>query len=905
MKRNLFLFVAALLLLAGCGKVQVGELRVEQLDQPLNIQSQHPRLSWVITSDKKDVMQTAYHVLVATSPDLLVEGKADVWDSRKVESDASVWVPYDGAALKSNQRLYWKVKVYTNKGASRWSETAQWGMGLLYQTEWQAKWIGHDQLFEGESLDAKYTRLAARYLRKVFTMPSDKKVKRAVVHVSGLGSFEMFINGDRVGNDVLTPGPTDWRQRVFYNTYDVTDLLDDEENAIGVVLGSGRYVTMRPEDVLNQEDMFGMPKLRLQMHIDFADGTTQTICSDTTWRMTAQGPIRANNEYDGEEYDARMEMDDWDEADFDDSQWINASLVSKPKGVMVGNPNENIKVKKTIDAVKLSKVGENRYIVDFGQNLSGWAVVRFHDTHSGDTITMRFSEILKDNDSNLYTDNLRSALATDRYIADGEEEIDDDKDDEWHPTFVIHGFRYMEIVGMNNPKLQDFRAELVSDDLETTGSFETSNNILNQIFRNAWWGIADNYRGMPMDCCQRDERMPWLGDRTAGCYGESYVFGNGNLYAKWMTDICQSQEESGSIPSVCPTYWRIMSSNMTWPAALPMGCDMLYHQYGNIEPMRQSYDYIKRWLAFMMNTYMDGDSIITKDTFGDWCMPSESQELIHSKDPARITNGALMSTAYYVKISKMMAEYAPLIDHADDVAQWQKYATDLTKAFNKRFLHVVKDNSGNIDSVYYDNNTATANVLPLAFGMVPEEYLEAVRNTIVHKIMDDNNGHVSCGVVGMSWIQRELSRMGRGDIAFLLASNTSWPSYGYMIEHGATTIWELWNGDTAEPSMNSGNHVMLLGDLITWFFKDLAGIQSDKAGFKTIRFAPDFSISDLQWVKASYKSVYGMIESNYRRNDAGKIEWIVTVPCNTTATVVLPDGEKKIGSGKHNFRFSL
>ncbi|MBQ4377036.1 MAG: family 78 glycoside hydrolase catalytic domain [Bacteroidales bacterium] len=904
MKHYLLLFAAAVMLFAGCGKVEVEQLRVEQLDQPLNIETQHPRLSWVITSDKKDVMQTAYHILVASSPDLLEEGKADMWDSRKVESDASVWVPYEGLPLKSNQRLYWTVKVYTTQGNSEWSKPAEWGMGLLTQDEWQADWIGLDQLCEGESLENKNTRMSARYLRKEFLAGDADQIKRAVVHVSGLGSFLMYINGERIGNDELTPGPTDWRQRVFYNTYDLTNLINDGNNAIGVVLGSGRYVTLRSEDVENQEDMFGMPKLRLQMHIEYADGTVQTICSDTTWRITAQGPIRANNEYDGEEFDARMQMYYWSEKEYDDSKWQQAQLVSSPMGIMMGNPNENITVKKEIPAVKLTQVGDDRYIVDFGQNLSGWEVVKFHGLNAGDTVTMRFAEILKDNDSNLYTDNLRSALATDRYIANGDEK-DDGYNETWHPAFVIHGFRYMEIKGVRNPKLEDFSAELVFDDLETTGEFETSNDILNAIFRNAWWGIADNYRGMPLDCCQRDERMPWLGDRTAGCYGESYVFGNGNLYAKWMTDICQSQEESGSIPSVCPTYWRIMSSNMTWPAALPMGCDMLYQQYGNIEPMRQSYDYIKRWLAFMMNTYMDGDSIITKDTFGDWCMPSESQELIHSKDPARITSGALMSTAYYVKISNMMAEYAPLIDHADDVAQWQKYAADLTKAFNKRFLHVVKKTDGSIDRVYYDNNTATANVLPLAFGMVPDEYVEAVRNTIVSKIMNDNNGHVSCGVVGMSWIQRELSRMGRGDIAFLLASNTSWPSYGYMIEHGATTIWELWNGDTAEPSMNSGNHVMLLGDLITWFFKDLAGIQNDAPGFKTIRFAPDFSIADLQWVKASYRSLYGTIESNYRRNDDGKIEWTVTVPCNTTATVVLPDGEKKIGSGKHSFKFSL
>ncbi|MBQ7280167.1 MAG: glycoside hydrolase family 78 protein [Bacteroidales bacterium] len=896
MTKKLLFLAATVLLMAGCSKVKVSDLRTEQLAEPLNLSTTTPRFSWLIESNKNDVMQTAYHILVASSPDLLDEGKADLWDSKRVESDASIWVPYGGAPLTSNQQVFWKVKVYTTQGSSRWSQPAHFAIGLLHADEWKAQWIGHEQLFENERMDTLYTRIAARHLRNEFSTLDGKKVQRAIVHVCGLGLFEMYINGQRVGDDVMTPGPTDYRKRLFYNTYDVSSLLSDHANAIGVILGSGRYVTMRPEDVLNQEDMFGMPKLILQMHITYADGTEQLVCSDTTWRLSANGPIRANNEYDGEEYDARMTLGDWSTAGYDDSQWLRAEQAIPPAGILTGHPNDNIRIRQTINAKTITNVGNNRHIIDFGQNLSGRAVVNIHDAASGDTITFRFAEILKDNDSNLYTDNLRSALQTDRYISNG-------NSDRWHPTFVIHGFRYMEVSGMNNLSLDDFSAQLIFDDIETTASFETSNDIINKIYANAWWGIADNYRGWPMDCCQRDERMPWLGDRTAGCYGESYIFGNHKLYAKWMTDICHSQEDSGNIPNVCPTYWRIMSPNMTWPAALPMGCDMLYQQYGNLEPMRQCYDNIHRWMDFMMQSFMDADSIITKDTWGDWCMPPEREELIHSKDPSRITSGALMSTAYYVKISQMMAHYAPLVGHKTDTTLWLHYAADLTRAFNKRFLHLSRRDDGTIDSAYYDNNTATANVLPLAFGMVPDEYRAAVEQTLINKIVADNNSHISCGVVGMSWVQRLLTSLGHGDLAFRLASNTSWPSYGYMIEHGATTIWELWNGNTAAPQMNSGNHVMLLGDLITWFFRDLAGIQPAAPGYKHIRLAPDFSISDLTSVNASYKSLYGEIHSQYTKSNDGKTSWQVTIPCNTTATICLPDGDKVVGSGKYSFTF--
>ncbi|MBQ0016136.1 MAG: family 78 glycoside hydrolase catalytic domain [Bacteroidales bacterium] len=895
--KRFFLIFALAMFFASCAKVEVGDLRTEQMLDPMNIQTQHPRLSWVITSEKQDVMQTAYHILVATNPELLREGKADVWDSKRVESDQSIWVPYNGVTLKSNQRLYWCVKVYTTQGESAWSQPAQWGMGLMDDSEWQAQWIGCDTLLSGEMQGKDDYIVAARYLRKEFNL-SDKEVQQAVVHISGLGTYELYLNGQRVGDAALAPAPTDWRQTVLYDSYDVTDLLA-RDNAIGVALGSGRYVTLRIEDTVGQPDMFGLPKLRLQLVVTFTDGSEQTIVSDGSWSFTAEGPVRKNNEYDGGIYDARMELGNWTSTGYSDSRWSAAQCVAAPGGSMKGSTSERMVARDSVVALTVSKTDRGTYIVDFGQNIAGWALVKWHGLKAGDSVTMRFAEILDSTNNALYLDNLRSAKATDIYVANGNE-----NGEFWHMPFLTHGFRFMEISGLNEePKVDDFVSVLIFDDLASTSTFETSNDILNQVYKNAWWGIADNYKGMPLDCCQRDERMPWLGDRTVGCYGESFLFANGNLYAKWMRDICQAQDTAGNIPNVCPTFWRISSPNMTWPAALPMGCDMLYRQFGNLEPMRESYDHIVRWLDYMIKTHRDGtDFLIAKDTWGDWCMPPEAQELIHSKDPSRITDGGLMSSAYYVKVCRLLAEYAPLVGHSSDVERWQRTADTMTEAFNHRYLVVHQTADSTIDSVYYGNNTVTANVLPLAFGMVPEQYVDQVRRSIINKIVNDNGSHVSCGVIGMSWIQRELSRMGQGSLAYRLASNTTWPSYGYMIAHGATTIWELWNGNTANPAMNSGNHVMLLGDLLQWFFKDLGGIQNEQPAYKVIRFCPDFSIEGLEYVKTSYRSLYGTIVSSYR-HDGGRVVWDIEVPCNTQAIVCLPDGDRQVGSGKHHFEF--
>ncbi|WP_294470528.1 family 78 glycoside hydrolase catalytic domain [uncultured Bacteroides sp.] len=903
-QRKLIIFISALLLLTSSLNAAIGiiDLRTEQMKNPAGIDVRHPRLGWRIESEAQNVMQTAYHILVASTPELLAHDKGDCWDSGKIESDASQWVAYQGKALKRNTPYYWKVKVYTNKGEADWSLPAFWSTGLFNEADWQGQWIGLDRPAPGDS-DNQWSRLAARYLRKEFTLT--KEVKRATVHIAGMGLYELFVNGQRIGDQVLAPAPTDYRKTILYNTYDVTSLIQ-KENAIGVTLGNGRFYTMRQNYKPYKIPNFGYPKLRLNLIVEYTDGSKETIASNTSWKLSTEGPIRSNNEYDGEEYDARKELGNWTQAGYDDKNWMPAQRVSIPSGTLRAQMMPGMRVTETLKPVSIQKMGD-RYILDIGQNMAGWIRFRIKG-NAGDSIRLRFAESLQTN-GELFTRNFRDARSTDVYVVSGRET----KDATWVPRFIYHGFRFVEVSDYPDAKVEDFTAEVVEDEMEHTGSFSCSDETSNKIVRNAFWGIRSNYKGMPVDCPQRNERQPWLGDRTMGCWGESMLFDNHAMYAKWTRDIREAQREDGCIPDVAPAYWNYYSDNVTWPAALPMACDMLFTNYGDKRPIEDNYAAIKKWLSHIREYYLTEDYIITKDKYGDWCVPPESLELIHSKDPSRKTDGTLIATAYYLKILQLMHRFATLQGMKAEADEWGDLEHRMKDAFNTRFLHVKEGTSpvpGHTlypDSIYYGNNTVTANILPLAFGLVPKAYIKEVAKNAVTSIITTNKGHISTGVIGVQWLLRELSRRGHADVAYLLATNKTYPSWGYMIEKGATTIWELWNGDTANPEMNSRNHVMLLGDLLPWCFNNLAGIRADrwKSGYKHIVFQPAFDVQELSNVDASYMSIYGKITSRWTKTPT-HLEWDIELPANTTGEVHLPDGRKEqVGSGKYHFSVDI
>ena len=525
--------------------IRIVDLRTERMVAPMSVDTPTPRLGWRIESDKNDVVQKTYHIIVSSTKEKAIKCDGDLWNV-KVNSDNSQWVEYAGKQLRSNTTCYWRVKVETSKGASAWSDVAMWNVGLLTESDWSGQWIGFDAAKPWDKEEI-HSQLSTRYLRKEFSL--DKPVKKATLYISGLGMYEAYINGKKVGNQVLAPAPTDYRKTVLYNAFDVTDMLQ-KDNAIGVALGNGRYYTMQQKKKPYKITNFGYPKLRANIIIEFADGTKKTVSTDAKWKLNADGAIRSNNEYDGEIYDARKEFKDWTSTGFDDKAWEKAERVAIPTGTLRGTMMPYMKVLKQMKAQSITMHGDTA-IIDLGQNIAGWLKMKISNATNGDSIKIRFAETLT-KDGKLYRDNLRNALSTDCYVADGME-----KGKWWNPTFVYHGFRYAEITGLKDPKKEDFIGEVVSDEMEEIGTFSCSDSILNKVYHNAKWGILANYKGMPVDCPQRDERQPWLGDRTRGCLGESFIFDNNLLYNKWDRDITEAQREDGCIPDVAPAILTI------------------------------------------------------------------------------------------------------------------------------------------------------------------------------------------------------------------------------------------------------------------------------------------------------------------------------------------------------------
>jgi alpha-L-rhamnosidase len=753
-------------------------------------------------------------------------------------------------------------------------DASQWGTPKVLAPAGAKPW--------GETHTAESRRLPARYLRKEF--PVSNTIARATVSFSGLGLSELYLNGEKIGDAVLSPAFAQYDKRDFYVTYDVTKQLQPGANALGVTLGNGRFYADRSK-VYTGTVTFGWPKLLLNLRIEYADGTASEVVSDDTWMLSTNGPIQANNDYDGEEYDARHELSGWCQPGLDTApgkNWQPAQIVAAPGGVMSAQMMQPIRVTSTIKPRSMKEIRPGVFIYDLGQNIAGWCRLRVTGP-AGTQVTLRHAETLKP-DGSLYMANLRSAEVTDRYTlrGTGGQEI-------WEPRFVSHGFRYVEVTGFpGQPDLESIEGRVVNDDLPVAGNFLCANDLLNRIYTNIVWGTRGNYRSMPSDCPQRDERQGWLGDRSEECKGEAYLFDIDPLYAKWRQDMADAQRTNGVIPDIAPAFWPIYSDNVTWPSSAIIIPSALERLYGDRASLEKNYPSARLWIEHMLT--MASNNIISKDSYGDWCVPPEEATLIHSKDPARQTDKALLATSYFYHDLRLMEQFATELGKAEEAARWEHLAEAFKTAFNDKFLDRDKDQ--------YSNGTQTSCVLPLAFGLVPEDMEARIFAHLLDKIEHESHGHIGTGLVGGQYLNRVLSDHGRPDLCYTIATQTDYPSWGYMVEHGATTIWELWNGNTADPTMNSGNHVMLIGDLVVWFYEYLAGIAPDdgQPGFKHIVMRPQL-VGDLKFVKASHNSPYGLIASEWHRK-GGKFDWRIEIPANTTATVYVPATElDKVGAG--------
>ena len=893
--------IAALAMLSGLpagAAASLANLRCEYLADPLGIDVAKPRLSWGIESTHRRERQTAYRVLVASTSELLAQDQGDLWDSGKVASDQSIQVEYAGKALTSRTRCHWKVRVWLtrrspggasspgeggDKGgqASAWSRPALWTMGLLDRSDWSAQWIGFDSdegLNDWQAMSKlpwylQRTRLPARMLRREFLVA--RKVKRATIYACGLGFFELYLNGRQVGDRMMDPALSGPARRVFYVTFDVTQQLARGPNAVGALLGNGRFFPLRAGGHIN----FGYPKLLLQMQVDYADGTSELITSDERWKLTTQGPIRANNEYDGEEYDARMAMDGWAAPGFDDSAWRPAQRVKSP-GELQAQMMEPMRAVERIRPVSVTRGKAGAYIVDFGRVLYGNCRLKVSGK-AGTKLQLRSAYSLKP-DGTLKMEPNRSALCTDIYILRGR------GTETWNPHFKGQGFRLVEVTGFPGvPTADNFEGLIINTDLAPVGSFTCSNPLLNRIFDNVRRTQQLFMRSVPMDP-DRDERQGWLGDPAKHSESDAWNFGVAPFYAKWLGDIRLEQGANGDYYGNSPLYFAgDYSAELVWESVTPIVADWFYNFYGDRRIVADNFASADKWMR-LMNRHLKPDFTIDRNEYGDWCDASTMDKSGESTDvdgnrrryEFGATSGPLIATAYHYNNCRIMARLAGILGKVSEQQKYEELAAKVKTGFNGRFFDP--------KTCQYWSDTQCADVLSLAFGLAPEENRERVIANLVADILVKHQGHLSVGLIGMQWLMQSLTDIGHPEVAYTIATQTTRPSWGYMISKGATTVWEKWDMDTQGPDMNSEALLILSGNLEAWFYQALAGINFDPAqpGFKHIIIKP-LLVGDLTYVKASHQSLHGLIASQWRKR-GDRLTLAVTIPANTSATLFVP-----------------
>jgi alpha-L-rhamnosidase len=814
-------------------------LRCEYLDNPLGVEAAKPRLSWELKADRRNERQTAYQVVVTRDGEML-------WDTGKVESGETLAIPYAGKPIASAQQVTWKVRAWDRDGQpGDWSAPATWETGLLDKSGWHGRWIG-----TGETG-------ASPLLRKTFDAKGP--IKRARAYVSGLGYYELRLNGAKVGDRVLEPAFTNYDRRVLYTTYDVTAQLKQGKNAVGAMLGTGWYdVRTVAEWHFHEASWRDRPKLLVELRIDYADGSSDRVFTDETWK-TAAGPITFDSVYCGENYDARREQPGWDAAGFDDAAWSPAKLVAAPKGKLVSQQMPPIRVVDTLAPKKITEPKPGVFIFDFGQNFAGVPQLTV-DGHAGTTVKLRCAE-------RVAADGTLDTAAIDVFVKKfGNEQFQEDRytlrgdggKEVYAPRFTYHGFQYIEVTGFpGKPTLANLRGLVLHTDLRTVGEFECSNDLLNKIWRAGRWSYLNNAHGYPTDCPTR-EKNGWTGDANLASETGLLNFDGVTFYEKWLRDLADAQWPEGDVPAIVPTQGWGRGVGPAWDAAyilLPM---RLYEYTGDARVLQTHFNGMKNYVDYLTK-HQAKDGIVTYG-LGDWC-PAESQT------PAEVT-----STAYYYRHARAVADAARILGQSDDAAKYSQLAESIKAAFNKKYFDA--------KAASYANGTQTALSCALYQGLVPPEQQDRVFANLLAAIEKKSN-HLDTGILGAQYVMQTLLARGRVDVGYAIASQRTQPSWGWWIDQGATTLWEQWNGS------DSRDHIMF-GDVLAFFTKGIAGIQPDPAspGWKHVIIRPGV-VGDLRSARGSYHSVHGRIVSSWTRNGQ-RFSLNVTIPPNVTATVYVP-----------------
>lgn len=857
----LILFEAvALISCADQTKVSVVNLECEYLENPLGIDAFTPRLSWQLRADRNDVKQKAYKILVASDKEKLANDIGDLWDSDTVHSDKSTQIVYGGINLISRQEAYWKVKVWDQEDTeSEWSEISSWEMSLLDDSDWIAKWIGKDELVK----PIVGQKNPAPYFRKEFDVK--KNFQSARVYLTGLGYYELYINGKKIGDHVLSPDQTNYDRRqvssfennkianmstrILYETFDLTKILKEGENVVGIILGNGWYFQTEKSEYIPM--FYDTPRFISQIEIENQDGTREKVISDESWKVT-DGPILDNNLYFGEIYDAQLELPGWNDLGYDDSRWGYAKTLRIPDGKLCAQMTPPDRVIETLKPISISVPKKNTYRFDFGTMFSGWVKIKMQGKR-GEEIKLTYFE-----------DSGNSYGQSDTYIFKGEGVED------WQPRFTWHSFRFVEIEG-TSAKLtaENIEGKVVHNDVRIAGEFKSSNKLFNRIMNDYEKTQLDNMHGGVTTDCPHRERRGYTGDGQIAAQAAIYNLDMRSFYTKWLKDIADAQNKvTGYVPNTVP--YHSGGGGVPWGSAYIIIPWYMYLYYGDINLLAEHYEGMKHFVEYLKNR-TDDDGLIYVDPndywdLGEWVPP----------DPTEISP-TFVSSAYYYYDLCLLSKIANILEKKSESDSLSKLSQNVKKAFNRRYYNP-KEKS-------YSIGRQGANIFPLAFGLVPENQINGVFLSLVHNIEVNTRGHFDTGMMATPYLLEVLTKYGRVDLAYTVMNRRDYPSYGYNIERGATTLWETWTGN------DSHSHPMF-GSVTAWFFQALAGINPDEnnPGFKHIVIKPNI-IGELDFVYGSYSSEYGKIISNWKLNNK-HLELSVSIPPNTSASVYLPGSDK-------------
>jgi alpha-L-rhamnosidase len=897
MSRFLLFFLLAIPVLptVHAQKLAVSRPLCEYRQDPLGVEAGPVRFSWQLVSKARDVLQTAYRIRVAASPDDLKKGRRLLWDSGRIASAQSHLVAYRGPAPLPRQRSYWQVRVWDNQGnTSDWTAPAWWETGLA-PADWQAKWIA------APWPEDKKTSPPSPMLRTTFRL--NGPVARARAYVSARGLYEAELNGKPLDDQCFTPGWTSYNRRLQYQTYDVTPLLRTGENALGVMLGDGWYRGNMAWTF--QRNVYGDElALLFQLEIEYADGRRQTVVSGPDWQAST-GPILASDLYNGETYDARLEKTGWSSPGYTPKSWTPVRVADYPLSNLVAQSGVPVRRIEELRPAAVLTTPKGETVYDFGQNLVGRVRLRVRGP-AGSTVILHHAEVL-DRDGNFYTANLRSARQELRYTICNAE-----GDEVYEPHFTFMGFRYVRVQGL---KPEELTAVVIHSDMEPSGEFSCSDSLINRLQQNIRWGQRGNFLDVPTDCPQRDERMGWTGDAQAFVRTAAFNYNVAPFFAKWLQDLSADQLPDGRVPYVIPQVMKDRHAGSAgWSDAATIIPWDLFLAYGDTALLARQYPSMKAWVDYMVRSAGD-DLLWTEGThFGDWVFYSVNDD---RDGKSAITDKNYIAQAFFIHSTDLLARTAAVLGKNEEARSYREQARRLREAFLAEYVTP----NGRIGT-----GTQTSYVLALAFDLLPD----AQRADAARRLADNirQYGHLTTGFLGTPHLCHVLTRFGHTDLAYQLLERRKYPSWLYPVTRGATTIWERWDGirpDSTfqEASMNSFNHYAY-GAIGDWMYRTVAGLDWDEAqpGYRHILIHPQPG-GTLNWARARYHSPYGWVESAWEKKD-GKVALKITVPPNTTATVRLagarledmPGGSKNlreeggmvvfdVGSGEYSLEYTM